>query len=160
MRFTEGLITCLSTVDNEAPASSNTCATSLLPLNAAMCRGRSCFNYVIELNQKILILKGFVTKRFFYVMMTTELFIKYMWIVMPLPPVTSVSHLCGHSMLPCVEVSHPKTINIKQYSSTDNFSYQTRRARSCFNYVIELNQKMLMFKTFVTKNDCLCDDDN
>jgi hypothetical protein len=29
----------LSTVDNEAPASSNTSATSLLPPNAAMCRG-------------------------------------------------------------------------------------------------------------------------
>ena len=38
-------------------------------------RIRSCFNRVIELNQKMLILKGFVTKRFFYVMMTTEMFI-------------------------------------------------------------------------------------
>jgi hypothetical protein len=40
-------------------------------------RVRSCFNRVIELNQKMLILKGFVTQRFFYVMMTTELFIGY-----------------------------------------------------------------------------------
>jgi hypothetical protein len=40
-------------------------------------RVRSCFNHVIELNQKMLILKRFVTKRLFYVMMTTELFIKY-----------------------------------------------------------------------------------
>ena len=33
----------------------------------------------IELNQKMLILKGFVTKRIFYVMMTTELFVKYFY---------------------------------------------------------------------------------
>jgi hypothetical protein len=40
-----------------------------------------------------------------------------LWIVMPLPPVTPLSHLYGHSMLPYVEVSHPKAINIKQYLS-------------------------------------------
>ena len=40
-------------------------------------RVRYCFSRVIELNQKMLILKGFVTQRFFYVMMTTELFIEY-----------------------------------------------------------------------------------
>jgi hypothetical protein len=45
---------------------------------------------------------------------------------MPLPPVTPLSHLCGHSMLPGVEVSHPKTI--KQYLSTDNFSVNNRHA--------------------------------
>ena len=38
--------------------------------------------------------------------------------------------------------------------------YQTRRAWSCLNCVIELNQKMLILKRFVTKNDFLCDDDN
>ena len=32
--------------------------------------------------------------------------------------------------------------------------------RSCSNRVIELNQKMLILKGFVTKNDFLCDDDN
>jgi hypothetical protein len=31
---------------------------------------------------------------------------------------------------------------------------------SGFNRVIELNQKMLILKRFVTKNDFLCDDDN
>jgi hypothetical protein len=36
--------------------------------------------------------------------------------------------------------------------------YQTRRVRSCFNRVIELNQKMLFLKRFVTKSVCLCDD--
>ena len=36
----------------------------------------SCFNHVIELNEKMLILKRFVTKNVFYVMMPTELFIK------------------------------------------------------------------------------------
>ena len=38
---------------------------------------RSCSNRVIELNLKMLILTRFVTKNDFYVMMTTELFIKY-----------------------------------------------------------------------------------
>ena len=38
--------------------------------------------------------------------------------------------------------------------------YQTRRVGCCFNRVIELNQKMLILKRFVTKNDFLCDDDN
>ena len=32
--------------------------------------------------------------------------------------------------------------------------------RSCSNRVIELNQKMLILKRIVTKNDFLCDDDN
>ena len=47
---------------------------------------------------------------------------------MPLPPETPLSHLCGPSMLPCVEVSHPKTINTKQYLSTDDFSVNNRHA--------------------------------
>jgi hypothetical protein len=38
--------------------------------------------------------------------------------------------------------------------------YQTRRVSSCFNRVIELNQKMLILKRFVTKSVFLCDDDN
>ena len=37
----------------------------------------SCFNHVLELNQKMLILKRFVEKIIVYVMMRTELFIKY-----------------------------------------------------------------------------------
>ena len=40
-------------------------------------RVRSCFNRVIELNQKMLIFKRFVTRSGFYVMMTTEMFIYY-----------------------------------------------------------------------------------
>jgi hypothetical protein len=40
-------------------------------------RVRSSFNRAIELNQKMLILKKFVTKSFFYVMMTIEMFINY-----------------------------------------------------------------------------------
>jgi hypothetical protein len=40
-------------------------------------RASSSFNRVIELNQKMLILKRFVTKNVFYVMMTTEMFINY-----------------------------------------------------------------------------------
>jgi hypothetical protein len=44
-----------------------------------------------------------------------------------------------------------KTITLKQYLNT---------VGSRFNRVIELNQKMLILKRFVTKNDFLCDDDN
>jgi hypothetical protein len=89
----------------------------------------SGFNRMIELNQKMLILKRFVTKNDFLCDMTTELFIKYfcsiklccLW-VRPLPPIEPLSPLCVPSMLPCVEVSSPKTINIKQYLNTNNFS--------------------------------------
>jgi hypothetical protein len=38
--------------------------------------------------------------------------------------------------------------------------YQTRRVRSCFNRVIEPNQKMLILKRFVAKSVFICDDDN
>jgi hypothetical protein len=37
----------------------------------------TCVNRVIELNPKMLILKRFVTRSGFYVMMTTEMFIYY-----------------------------------------------------------------------------------
>jgi hypothetical protein len=42
----------------------------------------------------------------------------------------------------------------------DEIIYQKRRVWSGFNRVIELNQKMLILKIFVTKKDLLCDDDN
>jgi hypothetical protein len=38
--------------------------------------------------------------------------------------------------------------------------YQKRRVGLGFNCVIELKQKMLILKRFVTKNDFLYDDDN
>ena len=41
---------------------------------------------------------------------------------MPLPPIIPLSHLCGPTLLPSVEVSCPKTINKKQHVSTNNFS--------------------------------------
>ena len=37
--FTECLITCLSTADSEAPASTRTFVTSVYPFTAAWCRG-------------------------------------------------------------------------------------------------------------------------
>ena len=37
----------------------------------------SCFNFVIELTQKMFISRRFVAKMIFYVIMTTGLFIKY-----------------------------------------------------------------------------------
>jgi hypothetical protein len=36
--------------------------------------------------------------------------------------------------------------------------YQKRRVGLGFNCVIELNQKMLILKIFLTKNYCLCDE--
>jgi hypothetical protein len=36
-------------------------------------------------------------------------------------------------------------------SKMKKIEYQTRRVRSCFNRVIELNRKMLILKRFVTK---------
>jgi hypothetical protein len=68
---------------------------------------------------------------------------------------TEMSHLCGPSLLPSVEVSHPKTINIKQYPIIDNFSVNNRHV-----VIKSLNQKMLILKRFVTKSAFLCDDDN
>jgi hypothetical protein len=41
LSFTEGLITCLPTVESEAPASSNTFVTSVWPFDAARSRGVS-----------------------------------------------------------------------------------------------------------------------
>jgi hypothetical protein len=38
-------------------------------------------------------------------------------------------------------------------SKMKKIEYQTRRVRSCFILVIELNQKVLILKIFVTKND-------
>jgi hypothetical protein len=38
LSFGEDLITCVSTLDSDAPASSNTSVTSLWPFHAAMCR--------------------------------------------------------------------------------------------------------------------------
>jgi hypothetical protein len=38
--------------------------------------------------------------------------------------------------------------------------YCAGRVGSGFNRVIELNQKMLILKRFLTKSDFLCDDDN
>ena len=42
----------------------------------------------------------------------------------------------------------------------NKIEYQTCRVRSCINRVIELNQKMLILKIFVTNSVFLCDDDN
>jgi hypothetical protein len=56
----------------------NLCPMSLKleKIKLQTCHGGSCFNSVIELNEKMLILKRFVTKNVCYVMMPTELFIK------------------------------------------------------------------------------------
>ena len=48
----------------------------------------------------------------------------------------------------------------KNKQNSDKIKYQTFRMRSCVNHGIEVNQKMLILKGFITKNDFLCDDDN
>ena len=45
-------------------------------------------------------------------------------------------------------------------SKIKKLKYWIYRVESGFNRVIELNEKMLILKRFVTKNDFLCDDDN
>jgi predicted HTH transcriptional regulator len=92
----------------------------------------SGFNRVIELNQKMLILKRLLP-------------VCSQQTVRPLPPIEPLPPLCVPSLLPGVEVSCPKTINIKQYLNTNNFIYSVG---SGFNRVIELNQKMLILKRF------------
>jgi hypothetical protein len=49
---------------------------------------------------------------------------------------------------------------MRKSSKMKKIEYQTPRVSSCFNRVIELNQKMLILKRFVTNNDFQCDDDN
>ena len=43
-------------------------------------------------------------------------------------------------------------------SKIKKIKYQIRRVGSCFNRVVELNQKMLILKRLVTKHDFLCED--
>ena len=83
LSFTEGLITCLPTVESEAPASSKTFVTSLWPFDAAR-----------------------------------------------------------------VEVAHPKTINIKQYLSTDNFSVNNRHVVIKFSQATQLYITKVLNKHF------------
>jgi hypothetical protein len=57
--------------------------------------------------------------------MENTIFDMYCWVrltVRPLPPIEPLSHLSFPTVLPGVEVSGPKTINIKQYLNTNNFS--------------------------------------
>jgi hypothetical protein len=84
----------------------------------------ACLNHVIELDQKMLILKRIVTKSFFFYVM----------------------HLCGPAMLPGVEVFGPKIINIKQYVSTNNFSINNRHfviksSQTTQHYIIKVIYK-------------------
>jgi hypothetical protein len=47
--------------------------------------------------------------------------------VRPLPPIEPLSPLSFPSVLPGVEVSCPKTINIKQYLNTNNFNVNFKK---------------------------------
>jgi hypothetical protein len=68
--------------------------------------------------------------------------------VRPLPLVTPLSHLCGPAMLPGVEVSHPKAINIKQYLSTDNFSVNNRHLVIKSSQTTQLYFRKVIYKHF------------
>jgi hypothetical protein len=49
-------------------------------------------------------------------------------------------------LLPCVELSHPKTINIKQYLSTDNFSVNNRHVFIKSSQTTQLYITKVMYK--------------
>jgi hypothetical protein len=66
-----------------------------------------------------------------------------------LPPVIPLSHLCYPPMLPCVEVSSPKTINIKQYLKK-HFSVKSRQA------VIKLSETAQLYITKVIDKHFSC----
>ena len=71
-----------------------------------------------------------------------------LWTERPLPPVTPLSHLCGPTMLPGVEVSCPKTINIKQYLSTNNFSVNNRHFVNTPSHLTQLYTTKVIYKQF------------
>jgi hypothetical protein len=65
-----------------------------------------------------------------------------------LPPVTPLSHLCGPSLLPGVEVSDPKTINIKQYLIIDTFSVNNRHVVIKSSETAQLYITKVIYKHF------------
>jgi hypothetical protein len=105
------------------------------------------FYCLIKFNQKILILSRFVTKNdFSYVIMTTELCIKYFLSEVPLPR-------CSPVLLHREEVSSPKkTINIKQYLSTSHFLVDNRYV------VIKSSQTKQLYITKVFDTQFSCHD--
>jgi hypothetical protein len=74
---------------------------------------------VIELNEKMLILNRFVTKNDFFSCWDKE---NWSWISSKMENTIFDMYCCIPPLLPGVEVSSPKTINIKQYLNTNNFS--------------------------------------
>jgi hypothetical protein len=69
-----------------------------------------------------------------------------LWGVRLLPPVTPLSHLSGPSLLPSVELSYPKSINIKQYLSTDNFSVNNRHVAIKSSQTTQLYTAKVIYK--------------
>jgi hypothetical protein len=67
-----------------------------------------------------------------------------------LPPVTPLSHLFGPAMLHGVEVSCPKTIIIKQYLSTNNFSINNA------HFVIKSSQTTQLYISKVINKKFSC----
>jgi hypothetical protein len=64
--------------------------------------------------------------------------------VRPLPPIEPLSPLCFPSLLPGVEVSHPKTINIKQYLNTNNFSSNLHKQHNCILQKYFINNSVVI----------------
>ena len=60
--------------------------------------------------------------------------------------------LCGPAMLPCEEISSPKTINIKQYLNTNNFLVNNR------HFVIKSSQTTQLYITKVFDKQFSCHD--
>jgi hypothetical protein len=60
--------------------------------------------------------------------------------------------LCGPAMLPCEEMSSPKTINIKQYLNTNNFLVNNR------HFVIKSSQTTQLYITKVFDKQFNCHD--
>jgi hypothetical protein len=96
------------------------------------CRVGYCSNNVIELNLWMLILARFVMNFF-----------------LPLPPGEPLSHLCIPALLTGVEVSGPKTINIKQDLNTNNFSSNLH-----FNFIKICYKNRFFFHVRIKKNWC------
>ena len=60
--------------------------------------------------------------------------------------------LCGPAILPCEEVSSPKTINIKQYLNTNNFLVNNR------HFFIKSSQTTQLYITKVFDKQFSCHD--
>ena len=69
----------------------------------------------------------------------------------PLPPLEPLSHMSLPSLLPCVEVSCPKTINIKQYLNVNDFSSNLHKQHNFILQKYFINNSVVII---TYKNHC------